>query len=64
MTAGTSADARPGRHHLPATLLRLLGRQVRAENRAFWRNPAAAFFTFAFRRPRTEMTDGTDTPRG
>jgi ABC-2 type transport system permease protein len=23
-------------------------RQVRAENRAFWRNPAAAFFTFAF----------------
>ena len=25
---------------------RLLVRQVRAENRAFWRNPAAAFFTF------------------
>lgn len=23
-------------------------RQVRAENRTFWRNPAAAFFTFAF----------------
>ena len=30
------------------TLLRLLVRQVRAENRAFWRNPASAFFTFAF----------------
>jgi ABC-2 type transport system permease protein len=28
--------------------LRLLVRQVRYENRAFWRNPAAAFFTFAF----------------
>jgi ABC-2 type transport system permease protein len=28
--------------------LRLLFRQVRYENRAFWRNPAAAFFTFAF----------------
>jgi ABC-2 type transport system permease protein len=28
--------------------VRLLARQVRAENRAFWRNPAAAFFTFAF----------------
>jgi ABC-2 type transport system permease protein len=28
--------------------LRLLARQVRYENRAFWRNPAAAFFTFAF----------------
>jgi ABC-2 type transport system permease protein len=28
--------------------LRLLVRQVRFENRAFWRNPAAAFFTFAF----------------
>jgi len=28
--------------------LRLLGRQIRYENRAFWRNPAAAFFTFAF----------------
>jgi ABC-2 type transport system permease protein len=26
----------------------LLLRQVRATNRAFWRNPAAAFFTFAF----------------
>lgn len=26
----------------------LLGMQVRYENRAFWRNPAAAFFTFAF----------------
>lgn len=26
----------------------LLWRQVRAENRAFWRNPASAFFTFAF----------------
>ncbi|MGH9136892.1 MAG: ABC transporter permease [Acidimicrobiales bacterium] len=25
-----------------------LGRQVRFENRAFWRNPAAAMFTFAF----------------
>ena len=23
-------------------------RQIRYENRAFWRNPAAAFFTFAF----------------
>lgn len=30
------------------TFLRLLVRQVRAENRAFWRNPASAFFTFAF----------------
>lgn len=28
--------------------LSLAARQVRAENRAFWRNPAAAFFTFAF----------------
>lgn len=28
--------------------LRLLARQIRYENRAFWRNPAAAFFTFAF----------------
>ncbi len=28
--------------------LRLFARQVRYENRAFWRNPAAAFFTFAF----------------
>ena len=28
--------------------LRLLVRQMRYENRAFWRNPAAAFFTFAF----------------
>ena len=28
--------------------LSLLFRQVRYENRAFWRNPAAAFFTFAF----------------
>ncbi len=27
---------------------RLLVRQLAAENRAFWRNPAAAFFTFAF----------------
>jgi ABC-2 type transport system permease protein len=26
----------------------LLRRQIRYENRAFWRNPAAAFFTFAF----------------
>ncbi len=28
--------------------LRLLSRQVRFTNRAFWRNPASAFFTFAF----------------
>ena len=28
--------------------LALALRQVRYENRAFWRNPAAAFFTFAF----------------
>jgi ABC-2 type transport system permease protein len=28
--------------------LGLLIRQIRYENRAFWRNPAAAFFTFAF----------------
>ncbi|GIU96721.1 MAG: transport permease protein [Actinomycetota bacterium] len=28
--------------------LRLLARQVRFTNRAFWRNPASAFFTFAF----------------
>jgi ABC-2 type transport system permease protein len=28
--------------------LRLALRQVRYENRAFWRNPQAAFFTFAF----------------
>lgn len=27
---------------------RLLVRQIRYENRAFWRNPAAAFFTFVF----------------
>jgi ABC-2 type transport system permease protein len=27
---------------------RLIARQVRYENLAFWRNPAAAFFTFAF----------------
>jgi ABC-2 type transport system permease protein len=26
----------------------LLGLQVRATNKAFWRNPASAFFTFAF----------------
>ncbi|MQB01009.1 MAG: ABC transporter permease [Actinobacteria bacterium] len=26
----------------------LVARQVRFENRGFWRNPAAAFFTFAF----------------
>jgi ABC-2 type transport system permease protein len=30
------------------TYVRLLVRQIRYENRAFWRNPAAAFFTFAF----------------
>jgi ABC-2 type transport system permease protein len=28
--------------------LALVARQIRYENRAFWRNPAAAFFTFAF----------------
>lgn len=28
--------------------LRLAVRQVRYENKAFWRNPASAFFTFAF----------------
>ncbi|CAN5577792.1 ABC transporter permease [soil metagenome] len=28
--------------------LRLLLRQVRYENRAFWRNPGSAFFTFVF----------------
>ncbi len=28
--------------------LALAGRQVRYENKAFWRNPAAAFFTFMF----------------
>ena len=28
--------------------LELTGRQVRYTNRAFWRNPASAFFTFAF----------------
>lgn len=28
--------------------IKLALRQVRYENRAFWRNPAAAFFTFAF----------------
>jgi len=28
--------------------LKLALRQVRFENRSFWRNPAAAFFTFAF----------------
>lgn len=27
---------------------RLVARQIRYENRAFWRNPPAAFFTFAF----------------
>ncbi len=30
------------------TAARLIARQVRYENTAFWRNPAAAFFTFAF----------------
>jgi ABC-2 type transport system permease protein len=30
------------------TTITLLARQVRYENRAFWRNPEAAFFTFAF----------------
>ena len=29
-------------------VLRLLVRQIRYEDRAFWRNPASAFFTFAF----------------
>lgn len=29
-------------------MLRLIGRQLRYENLAFWRNPASAFFTFAF----------------
>ncbi len=28
--------------------VRLLARQIRYENRSFWRNPASAFFTFAF----------------
>jgi ABC-2 type transport system permease protein len=28
--------------------LAMIARQVRYENRAFWRNPAAAFFTFVF----------------
>jgi ABC-2 type transport system permease protein len=28
--------------------LAILGRQIRYTNRSFWRNPAAAFFTFAF----------------
>ena len=26
----------------------LVGTQLRATNKAFWRNPASAFFTFAF----------------
>ena len=30
------------------TVARLIVRQVRYENTAFWRNPAAAFFTFVF----------------
>jgi ABC-2 type transport system permease protein len=30
------------------TVSQLIARQVRYENTAFWRNPAAAFFTFAF----------------
>ncbi len=30
------------------TVGRLIARQVRYENTAFWRNPAAAFFTFVF----------------
>jgi ABC-2 type transport system permease protein len=30
------------------TVGQLIARQVRYENTAFWRNPAAAFFTFAF----------------
>ncbi len=30
------------------TAARLIARQVRYENTAFWRNPAAAFFTFVF----------------
>ena len=43
------ADRRPGdgeRDGVSALALAL--RQVRYENRAFWRNPAAAFFTFVF----------------
>jgi ABC-2 type transport system permease protein len=32
----------------PVSDIVLMLRQVRYENRAFWRNPAAAFFTFAF----------------
>ena len=41
-----AADGRGG----PGTMndLALAVRQVRYENRSFWRNPAAAFFTFAF----------------
>ena len=30
------------------TALRLTGAQFRYVNKAFWRNPASAFFTFAF----------------
>src|SRR5215472_7373241 len=30
------------------TTLRLTGVQLRYVNKAFWRNPASAFFTFAF----------------
>ena len=39
-------DAWPGRHGMNA--LRLTVSQMRYVNKAFWRNPASAFFTFAF----------------
>ena len=43
----TGEAAESGERRRMSTL-RLLLRQIRYENRAFWRNPAAAFFTFAF----------------
>jgi ABC-2 type transport system permease protein len=49
-TQPTSPPSAPRREHRSRWLgtLRLLLRQARYENRAFWRNPASAFFTFVF----------------
>src|SRR5436305_2477860 len=40
------SDRRPGGDRMSGPALAL--RQVRFTNKAFWRNPASAFFTFAF----------------
>src|SRR5690606_20314475 len=46
--AGRLGRRRGGRAMSAARDSGLALRQVRFENRAFWRNPAAAFFTFVF----------------